>query len=191
MDKNILGPNLFDPKLTRSISNRAYAKLMIAIAEGLQLKGLTGKMDEKVDNTIGDEKPEILTSKAISKPAPRKSYRTFDNKQSSSVQIHHGTETNQMVALSNHFSGNLDELEERVRSMMEKSSNDYAPGRKADICKVCGKEGLGKNIKDHIEANHLEGIVISCNHCKKTFRYRNGLSKHMRKHHPQLLSREK
>ena len=115
----------------------------LAIAEELQLKGLTGKMDEKVDNTIGDEKPEILTSKAISKPAPRKSYRTFDNKQSSSVQIHHGTETNQMVALSNHFSGNLDELEERVRSMMEKSSNDYAPGRKADIC----KGGLGQKHK--------------------------------------------
>ena len=27
---------------------------------------------------------------------------------------------------------------------------------------MCGKEGKGGNIKDHIEANHLEGIVLLC-----------------------------
>ena len=51
------------------------------------------------------------------------------------------------------------------------------------MCRVCGKEGAGNAIKDHIEANHLEGIVLPYDQCKKTFRYRNNLSKHMRKNH--------
>ena len=92
------------------------------------------------------------------------------------------TETNNTVALSRHFSGDLEELEERVRSMMEKSRNNYADGhQKADRCKVCGKEGKGNAIKNHIEANHLGGIVLPCNQCEKTFRYRNGLKGGYRK----------
>ena len=64
-----------------------------------------------------------------------------------------------------------DNLEERIKSMMEKSLNRIADGsRFADVCKVCGKEGFGRNIKDHIEANHIEGIVIPCSLCNKTFR---------------------
>ena len=84
---------------------------------------------------------------------------------------------------SKKFSGDLDELEERVKSMMEKSENKYANGNYlADRCKVCGKEGMGRNIKDHIEANHLDGIVIPCNLCDKTFRSRNGFRQHKRQH---------
>ena len=71
-----------------------------------------------------------------------------------------------------------------VRSMMEKSENKYASGHcLADICKVCGKEGMGSAIKDHIEANHIKGIVIPCNFCEKTFRSRNALKLHKRSHH--------
>ena len=67
---------------------------------------------------------------------------------------------------------------------MEKSENNYANGqRKADKCKVCGKEGMGSAIKDHIEANHIEGIAIPCNLCEKTFRSRNALKLHNRSHH--------
>ena len=76
------------------------------------------------------------------------------------------------------------ELEQRVQSMMEKSQNDYATGlREAYQCKVCGKEGKGNAIKDHIEAHHLEGIVLPCDQCEKTFRCRNSFSKHRRTDH--------
>ena len=34
-------------------------------------------------------------------------------------------------------------------------------GSKAKICKVCGKEGAGIAIRDYIEANHLEGLILS------------------------------
>ena len=137
----------------------------LAIAEELQLKGLMGKPDEKVKDFV-DEK--YLT--------PRAATNTNENipkTSSRSRQIHNPGE-NRTLAIPNNFSGNLEELEEKVKSMMEKSQNKYAGGhRLADQCKVCGKEGMGSAIKDHIEANHIEGIIIPCNLCDKTFRYRN------------------
>ena len=68
----------------------------------------------------------------------------------------------------------LKDLDEQVRSMMEKSQNLVSSERKrkADICKVCGKEGEGAVIMNHIEANHLVGISIPCNKCEATFRSR-------------------
>ena len=78
----------------------------------------------------------------------------------------------------------LGELDEKVKSMMEKSKSKIANGRQfADVCKVCGKEGEGRNIKDHIEANHLEGVVIPCNLCDKTFRTQPALRMHKAKVH--------
>ena len=93
-------------------------------------------------------------------------------------------EPNNIVALPTYSTGNLEELEEKVKSLMEKSRNFYANGKqKADKCKVCGKEGLGSAIKDHIEANHLEGVVLPCNQCEKVFRCGNNLRRHVQKHH--------
>ena len=95
----------------------------------------------------------------------------------------HNPEENTTVAIASNFSGDLEELEERVKSMMEKSQNRISSGLKfANICKACGKEGQGITIKDHIEANHLEGIVIPCNLCDKTFRSRPSLRDHKFRH---------
>ena len=78
----------------------------------------------------------------------------------------------------------LTELDEKVKSLMEKSPNRDSRGQFAYVCKICGKEGQGRNIKDHIEANHLEGVVIPCNICEKTFRTRQALGQHKGKTHP-------
>ena len=130
---------------------------------------------------VDDEKPESQMPKPITKPSiSNGAKKTFKNA--------NVTDANNIVALSGHFSGDLEELEERVRSMMEKSQNNYANGlQKADICKVCGKEGKGNVIKDHIEANHLEGIVIPCNICDKTFKSRNSLRHHKTRHQSNLI----
>ena len=77
------------------------------------------------------------------------------------------------------------DLEDRVVSLMEKSQNHIGK-QPAYICKVCGKEGRQGNMKDHIEANHLEGIIIPCNLCDKTFRCRDSLRHHMRRHKSDL-----
>ena len=88
---------------------------------------------------------------------------------------------NSEVAIPRNLSGDVDQLEAIVKSMMEKSENNVANGRqKAHRCKVCGKEGPGHHIKDHIEANHIEGIALPCNLCGKTFRSRNALRQHNR-----------
>ena len=152
----------------------------LALAEELQLKGLMGKTDEKVENY---EKPESQMTKPITEPSMSNGAKTQRTFQFHERQTANGSDIKNTVALSSHFSGDLEELEQRVKSMMEKSENKYANGRSlADRCKVCGKEGMGSAIKDHIEANHLEGISIPCNFCNKTFRSRNGLRLHKRQH---------
>ena len=76
----------------------------------------------------------------------------------------------------------MTELDEKVKSMMEKGPNviSYGKGKKqkANVCKICGKEGQIVAIRDHIESNHLEGISLPCSQCEKTFRSRNSLRKH-------------
>ena len=144
----------------------------LSLAEELQLKGLLGKSDEKDEDQKDTEleKPLIQTSSPTT--------NTDKIPKISSERQNHNPGENRTLAVPGTFSGDLEELEERVKSMMEKSENKLTNGRHADRCKVCGKEGNGTNIKDHIEANHLEGIIIPCNLCDKTFRSRNSFRTH-------------
>ena len=144
----------------------------LSIAEELQLNGLTGKSDEKVEDFNVDEKSLPLTPQNV-----------FERQMSSSkIQC---PEENRSLAIPD----NLEELDQRVMSMMEKSQNSRKSKNrheKAYICRVCGKEDERSNMKNHIEANHLEGIIIPCNLCDKTFRSRNALRLHRYKNHPAL-----
>ena len=95
----------------------------------------------------------------------------------------HNLGESKTLAIPGNNSGDFEELDNMVKSMMENSPNRIANGKEfAKICKVCGKEGQAKSIKDHIEANHLEGIIIPCNLCDKSFRSRNALRLHKRQH---------
>ena len=71
--------------------------------------------------------------------------------------------------------------------MMGRSENmvKHSEGKmiKAHVCQVCGKEGTLTQIRNHIEANHLEGVSIPCNVCDQTIRTRNALIKHKSKYH--------
>ena len=148
----------------------------LAIAEELQLKGLMGKTkNERVQDFEEKEKPQPFLPVTSSD-------RTF---QKTSFQRKNSfLEENRTLAIPDDFSGDLGELEEKVKSMMEKSQNKIASGLQyAYTCKVCGKEGMNNAIKDHIEANHLTGIVIPCNFCDKTFRSRNSFRQHKRHMH--------
>ena len=142
----------------------------LAIAEELQLKGLTGQKNDDVS----DQSPFQSTSAFDREPMRLKSggQRQIANK------------VDRIVALTNFDIGNMQELDEKVRSMMEKTGHLTADGaRKLYICKVCGKEGQSINIKQHVEAQHLEGVSIPCDLCDKIFRSRNNLSAHTRHNH--------
>ena len=85
------------------------------------------------------------------------------------------------ISIPNFVTGDFQELDEKVKSMMEKGLNlIQSGGTKAYVykCKVCGKEGAGIAIRDHIEGHHLEGVSLPCNICEKTFRSRMILRKH-------------
>ena len=87
-------------------------------------------------------------------------------------------------------SATLEQLDETVKEMMDSSENMIQEGnrqRRAKTCKVCGKEGSFTNIKNHIEANHLEGVSVPCNHCYKIFRSRMALRHHISRSHREYL----
>ena len=148
----------------------------LTIAEELQLKGMVGKTDERVEDEVKHSPPQNVRTFN----AETKTHRTSYKEKTSNNKIVTAKE-NTEVAIPSSYTGDADQLEELVKTMMEKSENYLADGhQKADRCKVCGKEGKGCNIKDHIEANHIEGIVLPCNLCKKTFRSRNALRQHNR-----------
>ena len=63
------------------------------------------------------------------------------------------------ISIPNSAFGDLKELDEKVKLMMEKGQNHTSDGRFMKICKMCG---VGIAIRDHIEANHLDGIALPC-----------------------------
>ena len=154
----------------------------LALAEDLQLKGLMGKGDEKIEL---DEKH----STSISPDRTANIQKTLKRDHGLGRATEHPiVKTDRtMATMSGDYSIDIVELEEKVKSLMEKSENRIANGpnswTSAHKCKVCGKEGLGRNIKDHIEANHLDGVAIPCHICDKTFRSRRALSIHTRQTH--------
>ena len=157
----------------------------LAIAEELQLKGLTG-ISERCEDSNRDEKylPEQSVPDIKNEIANQVVSQKIQNNPKPGENKISALPANSSLSVPGNLSVDLVELEEKVKSMMQKSQNKNGNGRGfAFVCKVCGKEGLSHNIKDHIEANHLEGVVIPCNFCDKTFRCKNSGKKHIKRQH--------
>jgi len=157
----------------------------LSIAEELDLKGLTGNSDNSGQVEENIVKPEPKRNHKQSTSAFLKvenlpiqdKRRGLDDVQRTTVKT-----TDTSIAVQNHTVSNpsdIQELDDLVKSMMTKSQSNYQNGmRKNYICTVCGKEGKGNAIKDHIEANHLEGVSLPCGFCEKTFRTRSAFRRH-------------
>ena len=141
----------------------------LAIAEEIKLKGLTGQ-------TFGDvweeeEKPEHFGPAEIGKDLFTTS-TTTDKREFTTPDIGDalGMPSIELV-LQDQSGTDLQALDEKVKSMMEKGQKMIPNGAiqtTSSICKVCGKEGLAHHIRNHIESNHLEGISLPCGYCDKT-----------------------
>ena len=162
----------------------------LAIAEDLKLTGLTGLagstevFGKNTDNSLTRPNSCQMNTQQVSeretsmvKTEPKESSftaETFQLKQSD-----HIPRKKRGGVKPNYASEDLKEVDKKVKSMMELSAKFISNGKeKARICKVCGKEGERKAIRDHIEVNHLEGISLPCNLCDKTFRSRQRMRKH-------------
>ena len=155
----------------------------LAVAEELQLKGLTGKSDgekkrdQGCSQTSGPKQVSNRVAKTDTFPETAKS--------KSSHQVSSDGVNERRVSMTDqNFTQDLSELDQQIKSLMEMSQN-LAPGGKsrAHTCKVCGKEGSGVNIKKHVESNHIQGLSIPCNLCEKVFRSRDMLRQHADCHH--------
>ena len=159
----------------------------LCIAEEIQLKGLTGQSSgalieeqEKTERSEPVHNSNHLSQKSTSHHTEKEARENVPKQTSSAV------------AIPSQSSADLQALDEKVKSMMEKGQKMIPGGTQLNgtpkqatsyICKMCGKEGLSHHIINHIEANHLEGISIPCNHCGKTCFSRKALNKHKIKFH--------
>ena len=154
----------------------------LAIAEELQLKGLMPSMMGRA----GNEEVTQTEPVEISKKGNQIHKKEVNSSKSSDLFKNFSNESENVdkaVAVSSFISGNLQELEEKCNSMMEKTSQKKENGNVLYKCKVCGKEATNDHMKKHIEANHLEGVSIPCNFCEKMFRSRASLATHNRRYH--------
>ena len=157
--------------------NQEHLDSFLSIAEELQLKGLMDQ-NREAHSQVFKRATQIPDIKQALFQEPKKSQGI--------VMYDEGTSRsqNKTIAQTNHFSGDLQELDEKVKSLMAKSTNYETEGwKKGYICKVCGKEGQSIHVQNHIESNHLEGFSVPCNLCEKTCRSRNALSKHISNDH--------
>ena len=162
----------------------------LAIAEEFQLKGLMGHNNfgsiedaEEKKSAPTNIKPKLFQDKTIPNPV------------GSDLPIHSGhMATNRIegpLALAPTFfveGLSPEELSDKVKSLMNKTQNRTKNGAGfIYTCKVCGKEGQSGDVQKHIEANHLEGVSISCDMCDKEARSRRELTEHKRRYHAAQL----
>merc|ERR1712129_105782 len=161
----------------------------LAVAEELQLKGLMGSGAEeevKVVNNTPTVK-EKVKNPVFRKKNPKQAITTPDKflvpKEESSPPLE-GT-----VAVTDYtVAADLQDLDDKIKSMIGFSENKIGRGAKpnqnAKICKVCGKEGLMYQIREHIESMHISGISHTCIICGSVAKTRHSLRTHNYKFHP-------
>ena len=155
----------------------------LAIAEEIQVKGLTGQVSSEI--FAEQEKPKHPEPVSISQEStnPGKDHIPYAKAESTTLC--------KAFVIQNQSGTDLQALDEKLKSMMERGQKMIPSGKQANgtprqtiswICKVCGKEGFSNHIRDHIEIKHLE-VSFSCDHCDKTLSSRDSIRKHKRVYH--------
>ena len=152
----------------------------LALAEELQLKGLTG------NSTGGEaEEPKTEGDSGYNKNNPVKKEKSQEQRKASNLGHQISTNPKTTVAVpTNQISTNLQDLDEQIKSMMTTTDVRSADGKGyVAACNICGKQAPSRNMPGHIEANHITGVSHSCELCGKVSRSRDALRKHKQRDH--------
>ena len=158
------------------------------IAEELKLKGLNSGGGEIENPKRQYNKPPAKSNATQQK---HDTNETSIVSQNSTISSQYYSDDHIMLSTAvalpkQEFSGDMNDLDAKIETMIGRGENMIQMGKrtiKSYVCKVCGKEGQRTNIKDHIEANHLEGISIPCSLCDTTFRSRQSFNVHNSRFH--------
>ena len=154
--------------------NKENLDSFLNIAEELNLNRLTGRVEDTIHNDTRtvSKSPRPKPPSKISKQEYPKEIEDEFVQNSNPFTPQEQTLDVRAVAVSNiSFSGELQDLDDHIKSLMVLGQTMTPDGKKkATACQVCGKEGYRTQIRNHIEANHVEGISVPCKLCERIFR---------------------
>ena len=162
-----------------------YLESFFAIAEELELKGLTGQQrydllerDPLKKETIeGDGTNE---KKTLSHAHSESTMDEYPNEPINEAKTH--PPFNEVLKTETKAGFSNENLRKMISSMMEKTST--ASGKLLFSCKACGREtNRNTDIRKHIEAKHLVGVSFPCKICGKVLKTRNLVAVHMNRDH--------
>jgi hypothetical protein len=154
----------------------------LALAEELQLKGLNGTEKNDDDNKQQQDYKPLPTQQIRSSNIPVQKltgvqsniWQNMENFQEAERDIKVTSIVPADVYNLEKTQTNNKELFSTTNSMMERNED----GKWA--CQACGKIiGHKGDMRNHIEANHIEGVSHPCSQCGKKFRSRNSLAHHV------------
>ena len=160
----------------------------LVIAAELELKGLTKEENKsQEENNLIElpsqyEKTEKRPQQRLIHEIKTETPYTLNENTFTNIEGNDSKSVDRTISLRKEIlSGDLQELDAQVKSMWMIIKRD---GKSVYTCNVCAKEGTAfTNIRDHIEANHIQGISLPCNFCEKKFRSRASLRMHNSRDH--------
>ena len=153
----------------------------LVLAEELQLKGLSGtSKEEPIQGVPHTKKPEAVNLNANAIKERKQPQQIQKKYEIPDVPFDaYGTLVISDTNSSKVKVDNVSALDEQIDSMMYK-----ADGSNEWTCSTCEKSSrLKANIRQHVEANHIEGIAYACDQCGKVSRSKFGLIKHISRKH--------
>ena len=174
----------------------------LIVADELKVKGLAGKIsrgtlekeaveeieeDKKLEGLAGQRGCGFLQRYPVEMVEIQENERGKGNALSKalneSISDENPNETNNETPLTP-ATFSSEDLYKRVSSFVEKTSNKDDARKSIYKCKACGRETTRWNdMRNHIEAMHLDDVVFPCKHCGKILNSRNMVAVHIHRNH--------
>ena len=163
----------------------------LAVAEELQLKGLTGRAQQKEEctkETMTNPAQEVMRPeiKEVSKYISEQEFYKQEYTPNPSTTL---MTTNGPVSQVSFNGQTAADLKALVWSMISQSGSVLT-------CTVCGKTKdkaidtqANHHMASHVESLHVDGVTYDCTRCDNTFRSKPALHKHTHKEHKRIVGK--